>query len=173
MKLNDELFLQLTVLLYLIKYYKGVKAGGAGYNLHYRNGKMYFANGHYGKAKSLNATPTLSRKAALDAFLAFNRIEKKQVADTVINLLVKEIAEASKSDTLAAVQLGCRICLESDHPNNNDVGYVNAHLGKLVMTEPRLMDLEGTFTTRYSGCQAADTDPVTGGHRFFDNRGWG
>lgn len=151
------------------QYYKGVKVDGAGYNFHYTNGRMYLANGHYVKVRNLNATPTRSRGAALQAFISFKKIEKETIADTVISLLVKEIADVTATDTLISVQLVYRIYLESNHPNNNEVGYVNAHTGKVVLTEPRLMDLAGTFATRYNGSQQADTNPVSGGHRLFDN----
>ena len=151
------------------QYYKGVKVDGAGYNFHYKDGKMYFANGHFVEINNLQVKPSISSNEALMAFLNSKGIEKDKVADTVINLFIKEITTTTISDTLSSVQLVYRIYLESDHPNNNEVGYINAQTGKLVLTEPRLIDLEGTFATRYSGSRQADTDPVSGGNRLFDN----
>lgn len=151
------------------QYYKGVKVEGAGYNFHYKNGQMYFANGHYVRINDLNAKPTISLEKALDVFLKYKEIPGDQVVETVTELLIKEIAGPKDTDTLISVELVYKIYLESDHPNNNEVGYINAHTGEVVETEPRVIDLLGTFDTRYSGSQQADTDPVTGGHRLFDN----
>ncbi|WP_192822782.1 M4 family metallopeptidase [Rufibacter sp. LB8] len=151
------------------QYHQGVKIEGAGYNLHFKNGKIYFANGHYVITENLNATPSISQEEALNTFLTIKGIEQKAVAETMLSLIVKEIAGKSKSDSTTSVQLVYRIYLESDHPNNNEIGFVDAHTGKLVMTESRMLDLEGTFATRYSGTQTADTNPFSGGHRLFDN----
>lgn len=131
------------------QYYKGMKVEGAGYNIHFKNGKMYFANGHYVNVEGLNATPTISLEESLNAFLKYKGIEKETVVSTITDLLVKEVATSTDKDTITSVFLTYRIYLESDHSNNNEVGYVNAHTGEVVATEPRLTDLTGTFATRY------------------------
>ncbi|MFD1160865.1 hypothetical protein [Hwangdonia seohaensis] len=38
------------------QYYKGIKVDGAGYNLHYKNGQMYFANGNFVKVGNVNSS---------------------------------------------------------------------------------------------------------------------
>jgi len=151
------------------QYYKGVKVDGAGYNLHYKNGRMYFANGNYVRVANLSATPSVSLKQAIEAFLRFKGIAKEKVANTITELLVKEIGTPSDRDTVTMVNLVYRIYLEADHPNNDEVGYVDAHTGKVILTEPRLTHATGTFATRYSGSRQSETDPIPGGHRLFDN----
>jgi len=151
------------------QYYNGVKIEGAGYNFHFKNGQMYFANGSYVKVEGLNATPTISVGNAVDYFLKYKGIEKEMVVDTITNLLIKEVGISTGGDITTSVFLVYRIYLESDHPNNNEVGYINAHTGEIVATEPRLTDLTGTFSTRYSGSRQAETSVTTGGYRLYDN----
>ncbi|MEQ9221534.1 MAG: M4 family metallopeptidase [Cyclobacteriaceae bacterium] len=151
------------------QYYFGIRVQDAGYNFHYKNGQMYYANGHYVKIDDLNTTPAMNLEQAIDIFLKYKEIEKEEVVDTVTELLIKEFTNQIDNDKLKTVELVYRIYLESDHPNNNEVGYINAHTGQVVETEPRVIDFLGTFATRYNGTQQADTDPVTGGHRLFDD----
>ena len=42
------------------QYYKGIKVEGGGYNFHYKNGKMYFAHGHYINTGDINTQPSIS-----------------------------------------------------------------------------------------------------------------
>lgn len=149
------------------QYYKGIKVEGAGYNLHFKDGQMYFANGHYVKVEGLNTIPSITKEDAINSFVKFKRIEKAEVVSSRTELLIKEITK--ENDALVSVQLVYRVYLESDHPNNSEIGFVNAHTSEVVATEPRLTHLLGTFATRYSGTRQADTDPVIGGHRLFDN----
>jgi bacillolysin len=151
------------------QHYNGIKVEGAGYNFHYKNGRMYFANGHYVKIENLNTTPLITLEDAIASFLKYKEIEKKDVEDTITELLIKEITQFTEIDTLITVELVFRIYLISDHPNNNEVGFVNAHTGDVRATEPRQTHFLGTFETRYSGIRQADTDPVAAGHRLFDN----
>jgi hypothetical protein len=84
-------------------------------------------------------------------------------------LFTKEINKEKGNDSLTYIGLVYRIYLQADHSDNTEIGFVNAHTGQVVATAPRLTDLIGTFATRYSGSSQASTDPVTGGHRLFDN----
>ncbi|MCM4152584.1 T9SS C-terminal target domain-containing protein [Arenibacter sp. N53] len=151
------------------QYYKGIKVDGAGYNLHYRDGQLFFANGNYIKVDETRPTPSISLEEAKVLFLNYKGIENDKVLNVISELIIKEIVASDAKNTSSRTALVYRIYLESDHQNNNEVGYVDVHSGKVVMTEPRLTDLAGTFATRYSGSESADTQPVTGGHRLFDN----
>lgn len=151
------------------QYYKGVKVDGAGYNLHYKNGQMYFANGNFVKVGNINPIPSISLDNAIASFLQYKSITKETVVNTITELLIKEITDVNSENGLGDAALVYRIYLESDHENNDEVGYVNAHTGKVVMTEPRLTHTTGTFDTRYNGTRQAETDPVTGGHRLLDD----
>jgi len=151
------------------QFYKGIKVDGAGYNLHYENGKLFFANGNFVKIDNLNATPSISLKKAKELFLNYKNIEKEKVVNVISELIIKEITSFGSENLSSITALVYRIYLESDHLNNDEVGYIDAHTGKVVMTEPRLTDLVGTFATRYNSNEYADTKPITGGHRLFDD----
>ena len=151
------------------QYYKGVKVEGGGYNLHFKDGQMYFANGNYMNVEGINATPSITKEKAIDSFLKFKKIEKETVASSTIELVIKEITKERGNGVLSSVELVYRIYIQADHVNNNEIGFVNAHSGQVVATEPQLIDLIGTFATRYSNSRQASTDPVAGGHRLFDN----
>ncbi|MEO1054463.1 MAG: M4 family metallopeptidase [Bacteroidota bacterium] len=151
------------------QYYKGVRVDGAGYNFHFEKGSMFFANGHYVRVGNLNVNPTISKEAAIKSFLEFQKISPKAVAKSVTDLFIKEITDITKNDTTTSIHLVYSVYLQADHPNNDVIGYVDAHSGKVVSTAPRAFDLLGTMQTRYSGTRQADTDPVVGGHRLFDD----
>lgn len=77
------------------QYYKGIRVDEAGYNFHYKDGQMYFANGHYVQVSNLDATPHIGIDKAIDVFLKYKGIGKEDVTDTVTSLLVKEITRTS------------------------------------------------------------------------------
>ncbi|HKL32961.1 MAG TPA: hypothetical protein VJ919_10515, partial [Tangfeifania sp.] len=41
------------------QYYNGVKIDGAGYNLHFEEGRIYLAHGNFVKIEGLNTSPPL------------------------------------------------------------------------------------------------------------------
>lgn len=149
------------------QYYKNIKVDGGGYNFHYNNGRMFFANGNYIKVKNINVKPSISEQNAINLFVKHKKIEEK-VVNSVTDLLIKEIKDETNKTSSKAL-LVYRVYLESDDFNNTEVGYINAHTGKVEMTEPRLTHATGTFATRYSGTRQAQTSPTTGGYRLFDN----
>jgi Zn-dependent metalloprotease len=59
------------------QYYKGVKVDDAGYNLHFKDGKLYFANGNFVKVESLNASPFMTNEEALISFLNSKKLKEK------------------------------------------------------------------------------------------------
>lgn len=116
------------------QYYNGVKVDGAGYNFHYKNGEVYFANGHYVDVGNLDATPGISQEKAVEKFLNHKRIGKENVMESKAELLVKELIT---SNNLVSTELVYRVVLQANHPDNNEIGYVSARTGEVVMTEPR------------------------------------
>ena len=53
------------------QYYNGIKIDGAGYNFHYKNGKMYFAHGHYVDASDVNPKPSITGHEAMKHFAKY------------------------------------------------------------------------------------------------------
>lgn len=95
------------------QYYKGLKVEGAGYNLHFKDGQMYFANGNYVRIESLNAIPSIDKEKAIDSFLKFKKIDKESVISSKVELLVKEISKEKGSNVLVSVELVYRVSLQS------------------------------------------------------------
>lgn len=68
------------------QYYKGIKVDDAGFTLHYKNGKLFYANGHYVKINDLDTTPTIAPEKAKDCFAnykAFPRIQLRILLQTL------------------------------------------------------------------------------------------
>ena len=42
------------------QFYKGIKVDGGGYNFHYKNGKMFYAHGHFVKIDNLNVSAEIT-----------------------------------------------------------------------------------------------------------------
>jgi Zn-dependent metalloprotease len=141
------------------QYYKGLKVEGACYTFHFRKGRMCLAHGNYIDIGELNTMPSISAEDAKKVFVNYKEIDPKTVASFKSDLLVKEVADESGIDTIYMVALAYRVSLSSDDANNNEIGYVDAHSGKVLTTVPRLIGYSatGTFATRYSGSKQAST----------------
>jgi bacillolysin len=135
------------------QYYNGVKVDGAGYNFHYKDGKMYYANGYYVPIGKLNVIPSLSPKEAKNSFAGYKNIPIELVTDFISELLIKEVADETGKEKSVTPRLVYKIYLFANHDNNNEVGYVDAQTGKVLLTEPSWVDYSatGTFVTRYNG----------------------
>ena len=149
------------------QYYNGIKIDGAGYNFHYKNGKMYFAHGHYVDASDVSPKPSITGHEAMKHFAKYKNIPEKAIYNYIAELIIKEILE--KTDTLPA--LVYRVYLYADYPQNTEVGFIDAHTGSLRMTEPVFIDFsaQGTFATRYSGSQQGTTHNYQGSYHLVDS----
>ena len=144
---------------HFVQFYNGVKVDNAGYNFHYRNGEMFFAHGKYVKIDGLNTRSAITAENAKTAFAEYKNISNDLVSRYLVNLMIKEIPFSN--DTFP--MLVYRIRLIADHPDNTEVGFVDAQNGKILFTEPALINVPavGTFATRYSGSQQAHTDRIS------------
>lgn len=50
------------------QFYNGIRVDGAGYNFHYKNGKIAFAHGHYVKIVDMDTHPSISGETAIAKF---------------------------------------------------------------------------------------------------------
>ena len=152
------------------QYYKGIKVDNAGYNFHYKNGKMFYAHGHYVKINDLNVNPTISPEKARDCFANYKDIPLDSIADFISELIIKEIS-ANGNDAVFLPMLVYRIYLYANHENNTEIGYIDAQNCKILLTEPDLIDFAatGTFTTRYSGTRQGITQNYSGTYHLADS----
>lgn len=148
-----------TVHEHFDQYYKGILVEGAGYNFHYYNGVMFYAHGNYISIESLDVQPKVTIETAKKTFTEYKGIPTELVTDFKAELILKEISNSKFSEN-KSVKLVYRIYLFANHPNNNEVGYIDAQTGILLYTEPTLINVSatGTFATRYSGQKSGKTD---------------
>jgi|AGTN01.3.fsa_nt_gi Zinc metalloprotease (elastase) len=149
------------------QYYKGVKVEGGGYNFHYKNGVMYFAHGHYVVISNIDIKPSITEQKAMESFAKHKNIPLEDVDDYLSELIIKEIP--LKTDTIP--MLVYKIYLYADYRHNTEIGFIDAHTGEVVFTEPALIDFSatGTFATRYSGTQQEITHHYQGGYHLVDS----
>jgi Zn-dependent metalloprotease len=149
------------------QYFNGIKIEGAGYNFHYKNGKMFFAHGHYVNTNNIDTKPSIPKPHAMENFARYKNIPIKEIRNYIAELIIKEIPE--KIDTLPA--LVYKVYLFADYPQNTEIGFIDAHTGNLRMTEPAFIDFSatGTFATRYSEAQQGITHNYQGGYHLVDS----
>ncbi|MBI9062222.1 MAG: M4 family metallopeptidase [Marinilabiliaceae bacterium] len=141
------------------QYYKGIKVDGASYSFHYEIGRMYLAHGNYARVENVNITPTIKGEEAREAFARYKDIPLKAISDYKAELLIKEITTIVDAGTSYLTFLVYKVYLFSEHSNNNETGYVDAHSGKVLLTIPNLTGYSATatFATRYSGTRQSTT----------------
>jgi len=146
------------------QYYNGVIVDGAGYVFHYHNGVMYFANGNYVRIFDLNTNPSISAEDAKSVFVGYKNISVDSIVSYNTALMIKEIP--LDNDTLP--MLVYKVRLIADHPDNDEFGFVDAQIGKVVYTEPAFINVLGTFATRYSVSQKSHTRLLGGNYILED-----
>jgi bacillolysin len=118
------------------QYYHGIRVDGAGFTFHYKNGKMFLAHGHYVIIKNLNPNPFIRPVDARNSFSKYKEVPIGSIFDFKWELLVKEILPNKSGRTKLVYQ----IYLISDHKNNTEIGYVDAHTGKTLLVVPILIN---------------------------------
>jgi Zn-dependent metalloprotease len=150
------------------QYYKGIKVDDAEYSFHYKNGKMFFAQGHFVKIDDLDVTPKISPEEAKVCFTNYKAIPIETIIAYTAKLIIKEIP---LKDSLFTPKLVYSIFLEADHDNNSEIGFVDAQSCGVLMTEPILTSFSatGTFATRYSGSRQGITQYYSGQYHLADS----
>jgi len=152
------------------QYYKGIKIDDAGYNFHFKNGKMFYAHGHYVKINDLEVILTVTPEKAKDCFANYKDIPSDSVAHFISELIIKEIP-TKENDSVFLPKLVYRIYLYANYENNTEVGFVDAHTCEILLTEPALTGYSaaGTFATRYSGSRQGITQNYSGAFHLADS----
>lgn len=140
------------------QYYKGIKVDGAEYYLHYKNGELFYANGHYVDIKDMDTNPTLKAEDAKVAFAKYKEISLDSILNYKVELIIKEVPEIDNG-TFLTPKLVYRVWLDSESRNNTEIGFIDAVSGKILMTIPIYESISGngTLATRYSSIQMGTT----------------
>jgi len=153
--------------------------------LHRENRKITSANGKYIRIGHLDTQPTIKPEQAKQIWSRYLEIPLEQIRTYAHKLII--VDRFQYIDTAASEPaVAWKIRLYSKHFNNTKIGYVNAHTGKITLTEPIAITSEhsgisslqvpkiqfsqlksplaiyssttGTFDTRYSGSKNATTE---------------
>ncbi|WP_372950921.1 M4 family metallopeptidase, partial [Mariniphaga sp.] len=153
------------------QFYNGVKVDGAGYNFHFEKGRMYLAHGNFIKIEGLSTTPSITREEAKQAFSDYKEIPVEKVAGFKADLLIKEILNIFGKDTVYSPVLVYQVYLITGHPNNDEIGYIDAQNGKVLFTEPSITGYSatGTFETRYNGTRQATAQHYNNTYNLCDS----
>ena len=153
------------------QYYKGIKVDEGGYNLHFEKNRLYLAHGNFIKIKSLDIKPTITKEDAKLAFANYKKIPLDVISNSRIELLIKELPQVVEQETKYNTFLVYYIYLVSGHPNNNEIGFIDARNGKVLTTEPSKTGYTatGTFATRYNGSRQSSTQYYNGVFNLCDS----
>jgi bacillolysin len=153
------------------QYYDGIRVEDAGYNFHYKNGKMFFAHGHYVSIKNLNITPLLSSKEVLESFRKYEKIQNDSIADFSNELIIKEIDNSNKTTQLSIPKLVYKVYLRSKNNSISDIGFIDAMTGEILQIESTRLEINGigSFATRYNGTQYGNTHYYGGNWHLVDS----
>ena len=141
------------------QFYNGIKVEGGIYILHFWNGRMGKANGHYVNVNGLDTSPKLTPEEASKCYANYLHVPDSVPLDFLHGIVIAEIEEVSENDTVYTARLCYKIDLMDSRADNGKTGYVDAQTGKVLKTAKRFSDYSatGTFLTLYSSTQTAGT----------------
>ena len=164
------------------QYFDGVLVKSGVFVLHKSHGFIESANGNYIRIEELNTNPSITDDLAMEKWCNYLNIPIKDVRTFKSELLIVDINENDEGASQSNTHLAYKIRLYTKHVSNTLIGFVDAHSGDIVPTEPialtssthtkkhaenakslslvsMLLPPEtGTLFTRYSGTQTATTE---------------
>ncbi len=148
--------------------YKNINIEGAGYNFHYKNDKLYYANGYYVKIDSLNTIPSITSEKAIELYAKYKNIPLNSILESHSKLLIKEIYSSKESDRRP--YLVYKVYVISNQIENDEYGIIDAHTGEVFFTKSSLISYSatGTFATRYNGSKQGITDYYNSNYHLTD-----
>jgi len=152
------------------QYYNNIKVENGGYNFHFENNKLRLAHGKYILITDIKTEPVIGTEEAMQIWAAYKDIPEEIITDYKSQLLIKAIS-TSGNKTITSNQLVYRVYLNIFHPNNNEIAYIDAIKGSVVLTEPSIINFSatGTFATRYNGTRQAQTYYDNGDYILYDD----
>lgn len=140
------------------QYYNNVRVEKGGYTFHYdSDGYMTYAHGNYIDVSNINTTPSISKDEAKEAFIRYLGIIGGRDTEYSAELLIKDI-RTSTGESQDHMMLVYKVFLNNS--NVTEYGYVDAHTGRVVLTESsvKCVGATGTFETLYEGVKNAQTE---------------
>jgi len=153
------------------QFYKGVSVEDGIYILHFRNGKIEKANGHYLNITKLDTSPKLTPDEACEFYTKYLLVSDSVTVDFLHTIVIAEIEEVSAEDTVYNARLCYKIDLLNTQTDNGQTGYIDAQTGEVLKLAKRYYNYSaiGTFTTLYSGNLTAGTQYYNGTYNLCDS----
>ena len=137
------------------QYYNEIKVESAGYTLQYNGNYLQSVYGRTINVDNINAKPTISEQKAIEIFAQYKKVKNTDSLEYRSELLIKKLLP-NLITTKEVPVLVYKIILEV--PEVDEFGYIDAHTGKILKTEPTKLDAIGTFHTLYFFTQYINTD---------------
>jgi bacillolysin len=151
--------------------YNGINVEGGIYILHFRNGKLEKANGHFVNVSGLDTSPKLTPEEASKSYATYRQLVDSIPLDFLHEIVISEIGELSGGDTVYKARLCYKIDFLSSSADNGETGYIDALTGKVLKTTIRddNYSATGTFSTLYNGTQTASTQYYNSTYNLCDS----
>ncbi len=151
--------------------YNGINVEGGIYILHFRNGKLEKANGHFVNVSGLDTTPKLTPEEACKSYATYRHLADSIPLDFLQEIIISEIGETSEKDTTYTPKLCYKIDFLNNLADNGETGYVDALTGEVLKTTIRddSFSATGTFSTLYNGTQTASTQYYNNTYNLCDS----
>ncbi len=152
------------------QFYKGVRVEGGLFILHFKNGKLTKANGHYVNTIGVNPTPRLTPSQAAQSYVNFLNLSIVSVPKFLHGIVVAEIETISGTDTTYNAKLCYKIDLIGN-TTTSETAYIDAQTGKVLKTQQNWYNTSetGTFATLYSGSKSAGTQYYNNEYNLIDS----
>lgn len=121
------------------QYYNGIKVEGGHYNFRFKNNKMKVVTGHYINVSGVNPVPTITEDEAFAKYVSFLGLNK-DVLEKDIKLIIKENPKKQKDGNTMESALVYQVYFTTQYFHDLDIGYVDAHTGKILYTEPSILN---------------------------------
>lgn len=134
------------------QYYHGVKVAEGHYNFRYQNDKMKVAKGHYVDVTNINPVPSITENDAVKAYASFLGININSIVKKHVSLIISEGPEKPFNKVIDKAKLVFQVFLIADGVDETDLGFVDAHSGKVLYTKKSCMhsSYDGQFYTYYN-----------------------
>ncbi len=133
------------------QYYNGIKVDDGHYNFRFQNGKLKVATGHLTDVSLVNPIPDISEKSAIDSYISYLNLDRNNVVDATSKLIIKEIPK-KQQENQKTTKLVYLVYIKTNSIHNPDIGYVDAHTGKIVYNQKSFYEVSanGKFYTYYN-----------------------
>ena len=134
------------------QYLNGVKVEGGHFNFRFKNGRMQVVTGRYVDVSGINPNPSITEDEAINLYLSYLGKDKAEISKAEVRLSIKKIPKLRNARESDSAVLTYKVILESRSGEYIEVGYLDAHSGKLLYkTDERMFSsATGQFYTYYN-----------------------